>query len=183
MQSLANELTSPADFKAIGQEIGTLAEFVMGLGSALGKLAGTSPGLKIIEKLAAFAGSRNPTAGTALPMIPGVSIGADGQAVVEDPNSTNQSFTDKPSFVAPPSGLSLATEGANKAIETAKAAAEAERKRAEEKARSRAAAVDEYNLESELIDARFAGDRSTHCRARTGKGHQGGNEAPRKRRL
>lgn len=155
VQNLANELKS-ADFKAIGQEIGTLAEFVMGLGSALGKLAGNLPGIKIIEKLAAFAGSRNPTAGTALPMIPGVSIGADGNAVVEEP--TSQSPQNSTPVI--PSGLSLATAGANKAIEMAKAAAEAERKRAEEKARGRAAAVDEYNLESELIDARIAGDRN-----------------------
>lgn len=50
-------------------------------------------------------------------------------------------------------------KGAERAAEIAKQKADAEAKAAREKARGLAAAVEEYNLESELLNARIAGDK------------------------
>ena len=154
VQDLASELKS-ADFKSIGQGIGDMAEFVIGLASALGKLAANMPGVKILEKVASFAGSKGPALpGIQLPM-PGVTIGADGKAVADAPaDSGSTSPAQAPAAASGSSGMTKVESGGSSLRDAIVAA----QKLAAEKEKSRAAAVEEYNMESQILGAKLRGD-------------------------
>jgi hypothetical protein len=154
-----SEFINEADFtslgKSIGAEIETIAEYFTAIGKGMSFVADRVPGFKeavgLIEKLA----SLNPTAGEALPMIPGVTIGADGKGVVETPQAAEAPESYNP-FAADRETIQKARE--EKTAKAAQAKAEADRKSAAAAEQSRAAAADEYRLEKDLLAARIRGD-------------------------
>jgi hypothetical protein len=151
-----------ADFtsvgKSIGEDITTLVEYFTAIGNGMASVAEKVPGFKegvfLLEKLA----SLNPNAGEALPMIPGVSIGADGKGVVETPTAPAKPEAFNPFEGMREESAKIAAKEAEKAAKAAEAKAEADARTAAQAEKSRAAAAEEYRLENAILAARLKGD-------------------------
>jgi hypothetical protein len=157
-----SEWINEADFTALGQSIGediqTMAEYFTAIGKGMSFVAERVPGFQqavwLIEKLA----SLNPTEGTALPAIPGLSIGADGKGVVEPPKAVEAPEAFNPFEAAREQGRKDSEAKAERAAKAAKEKAEADAKAAAETEKTRDAAAEQYRLEKDILAARIRGD-------------------------
>lgn len=151
-----------ADFVSLGQDIGRATKDAYGFAEAIAEVVKFTSYIprKVLEgstyiprKAIEGAASLNPEKGTALPMVPGVSIGADGKAVVETPPPGAGNAPTAPV----PTGRKMAdTKGPNlaEAMEHARMA----EKVTAEKQKQKAIAADEFKLEAAILQARLTGD-------------------------
>lgn len=154
------------DFSETGQRVGALTNNILKLGGAVGNLIKITPAYqagKFVEgalndfgnltpadKLKAQKEAADQAAGDPEYMKSRTGVAAERKASV----AAVKSATDE----------KRASSDTERTAKAAEAKAQAERKSAEEKNRSRAAAKEEYNLESRMLSARLRGDADTIAR-------------------
>lgn len=158
------EWLNETDFAAVGAGIGTIAEGLISLGSTLAEVAKYMPLMIALQKFAdlAIGTEADPEKAKAMAAKMADPNYKRGDGVSQAPGG-NTGYTEKPS--APQAAGKSAKEvekettATERAAQAAKKKADADRESAAEKAKSRAAAMDEYNVEAQILSAKLAGDQ------------------------
>lgn len=155
------------DFAEVGREVGIMASFIAELAKvtleAAAAVAAFAEKYTLVGIIAKKLGENAPNApGQALPVAP-FEIGADGTATATKPGGkggkTNAELAAEAAARSKAKGDANVAEKAEREAKAAEKKADAAKKEADEKTKLKAATIEEYNLESEILSARLAGDK------------------------